>query len=162
MEGPERTAKRREEEQERVLKGEMAVLDKRLSEITKEKEKLELKWVELDDKRTEIKKVLDPIKDKEKTVEAEELVLEEEEARQPFPKEKHTTEDKRWAVQEKRHQIEGEKWPLEQKILALDEQVAANTATYQKFLDEETELKNKRHTLKKELPAEAKPDGEQT
>lgn len=163
MEGPERTAKRHEEEREEDIKKEIAELDEQLAVIIKDKEGLELKWVELDDKRTTIKKVLDPIKEKEQGIEAEEMALETEETRQqPFPKEQHATEEKRWLAQETRHKLEGEKWPLEQKIITLDEQVAQNTAAYQKLLDQEEELKTKRRDLEKQLPPAVPPnDGQE-
>lgn len=160
MEGPERTAKRKEEEHEEVVKGEIAVIDKRLAEILKEKEKLELAWVDLDDKRSAIKQTLDPIKEKEKAAEAEEAALEEEEARQPFPKEKRLAEEKRWPVQEKRHQIETEKWQVEQKMMTVEEKVAENTNAYQKFLDEEEELKTKKATLEREIAPKVEPKSE--
>ncbi len=151
MEGPEHTAKRKEEEHKTVAKKELTEIDERLTKIATEKSALELAWIDLDDKRTKVKTILDPIKDKEKSAETEEAALEESEAREPFPKEREATEGKRWEVQQKRHQIETEKWEVEQKLLALEDQVADNTSRYQKLLDEEDELKTKRDGLEKEL-----------
>ena len=91
---------------------------------------------------------------------AEETALEEEEARQPFPKERRLAEEKRWPVQEKRHQIETEKWQVEQKMMTVEEKVAENTNAYQKFLDEEEELKTKKATLERDIAPKVEPKSE--
>lgn len=151
MQGPEWTAKREQEEKTKELEAEQGALNKRHQEITAEKEQLELLWVDLDDKRKTIRRVLNPILDEEKKTEAEEADLEAEEAGVGVPTEKHKVEEKRWVVQTKRRDIEQKKRAEEEKLTKIEQEIEANTKKYRGFLNEEDQIQTKLAQLKAEI-----------
>ncbi len=164
LEGPEHTAKREQEEKEKVLAAERSVLETKLSEIVAQKEKLELAWIELDNQRKAVRTVLNPLVTQEKKLEEEEATLEQTEAAAADPAERHATEEKRWAIQAERKALEEKKWTEEQKILAIEQTIEANTKQYRALLEEEDRARVKLDQLKlAQIPNAAnpiKPSGE--
>jgi len=137
LEGEEHTAKREQEEKLKTVKIERAELGQHLTEIVKQKEVLELAWVDLDSRRKAVRVLLNPILDEEKKIEEEEIKLEAEEARIGVESEKHQVEEKRWAIQTKRKEIEQQKWTEEQKLLAIEKNIEENTQKYRLLVDDE-------------------------
>lgn len=151
MEGPERTLKRERYEIENKVETEKERLENELAIINKDKERYEINWVVLDNKQTEFKKILTPIKEEEERIELEEDKLEGLEHTTSDIKERQEIEKKRWAIQDKRKEIEKEKWLLEDKILNIDSELKKNTTEYQKLLDREYAIKQKIDNLEYEL-----------
>ena len=81
LEGEEHAAKREQEEKLKAGQAERQQLEQHLAEIAKQKEVLELSWVDFDSKRKAVRSLLNPILDEEKKVEEEEIKLETEEAK---------------------------------------------------------------------------------
>lgn len=148
LEGAEWTAKREEEEKARAAAAETQSLEGRLAAVHAEKEKLELAWIDLDDKRKAVRALLNPLLDEEKKLEAEETKLEAEEASTGVPQSRHEVETKRWPVQAKRQDIEKRKWAEEEKLVEVDKIVAANTKRYRELLTEEDQLMSRRDELR--------------
>lgn len=140
LEGIDRTNKREVEERVKTIQEQIAAGEKKLAEVRAQKEKLELAWVELDDRKKNVRLILNPLMDEEKKLEAEETVLETEEASTGVPESRHAVEMKRWPIQEKRKEIEQKKWEEEQKIIAIDQVIEANTKAYRVLLEEEDQL----------------------
>ncbi len=140
LEGKEWTNKREVEERAKTIQEQIAVAEKKLAELRQQKEKLELAWVDLDDRKKNIRLILNPLLDEEKKLEAEEVKLEAEEASIGVPESKHALEIKRWPIQEKRKEIEQKKWQEEEKIIAIDQIVESNTKAYRVLLAEEDKL----------------------
>lgn len=153
MEGPERTAKRERDEQLKQMQTGQEELQKRLLGIRKEKERLELDWIELDNKRKAIRQVLNPLLDEEKKIETEEADLEAEEAKIGLPQDKRVVEEKRWQVQNHRKELEEKKWTEEDKLIKIEGAIAQNTARYRLLLDEEDQLQTKLDAFKAEEAA---------
>jgi hypothetical protein len=151
MEGPERAARREAEEKHKALETEKIDLEQRLAGVTKEKEQLELAWVDLDDKRGDMKKILQPILDEEAEIEAEETKAEEEEKKMGLEREKQIIEKKKWLIEDKRRKVEQEKWNVEEKVWKLEEAIDANTKRYRELLDQEEEITTRLEKLKKEV-----------
>jgi len=80
-----------------LIKEEKERLQAELARISKEKEKLEIAWIELDARRQELKKQLEPIIKNESEVEAKEKQIENEEANTAIPKEQEIIEKKKMA-----------------------------------------------------------------
>lgn len=140
LEGAEHTAKREAIEHAKSVVEQITALEKQVAEIRQQKEKLELAWVDLDDKKKAIHAVLTPILEEEKKLEAEELALETDEASIGVPESKHAVEVKRWPIQEKRKEVEQKKWAEEEKVVAIDKIVEENTKKYRGLLEEEDKL----------------------
>ncbi len=140
LEGTDWTNKREVEERAKTIQEQIAVAEKKLAELRQQKEKLELAWVDLDDRKKNIRLILNPLLDEEKKLEAEEVKLEAEEASIGVPESKHALEIKRWPIQEKRKEIEQKKWQEEEKIIAIDQIVESNTKAYRVLLAEEDKL----------------------
>ncbi|OHA60147.1 MAG: hypothetical protein A2589_00510 [Candidatus Vogelbacteria bacterium RIFOXYD1_FULL_46_19] len=153
MEGPERTVKREEEETEKKVRDENSKLEKQLSFIGKQKEKLEINWVVLSGKQSELETLLTPIKQEEEKIELEEDVLEGEEHTTSDVTERQQFEKKRWAVQDKRKDLEKRKWELENKVLVIEADLKKNTDAYQKLLDEEDVINKQIENLEYEVQA---------
>jgi hypothetical protein len=151
MEGPERHARREAEEHEHALTAEKQELESKLAAVVKEKEQLELAWVDLDEKRGDFKKLLQPILDEETRIEAEELKTEEEEKNMGLEREKQIIEKKKWLLEDQRRKVEEEKWALEEKMWKLEESLDANTKHYRELLDQEEEINARLAVLNKEL-----------
>lgn len=149
--GPEWTAKHEREEKRKTLETENAGLLQKLAGISKEKELLELEWIELDNQRRAIRTVLNPLLDEEKKIEAEENNLESEEAKIGLANDKQVVEKKRWAVQDKRKEIEQKKWSEEEKLAKIENTIQANTAKYRTLLDDEEKAEKRLEQLKLEL-----------
>ncbi len=153
MEGPERTVKREEAETEHRVKEETERLEKELGLIGRQKEKLEINWVVLDTKQSELKKLLEPIKEDEETIELEEDQLEGEEHTTIDTAQRQEIEKKRWAAQDRRKDLEKRKWEIENKILAIEAELKKNTDDYQKLLDQEEVLSKQVESLEYEVEA---------
>lgn len=149
--GSEWTAKQQRDTKNQALVAEQQRLEARLAQLTKQKEALELAWIELDNGRKGVHQVLDPILAEEKKVEEEEAALEAEEAKIGIPTEKHAVEEKRWAVAEERKAVEQKKWGEEEKLVKVDKIIGDNTAEYRKLLDEEDTITTRLEQIKTEL-----------
>jgi len=149
MEGPERTAKREEREHSTDVKNQLTILEKRLAVIAEEKETLEINWIKLDENRTGLRNMINPIVERETKLEADESQLEEQEKNTVGEKERMTLEQKRWAIQEARHKAEEEKWVYDNRLFKIEDQIKDNTSAYQKILDEETTLLTEREAVEK-------------
>ncbi|HEY4476629.1 MAG TPA: hypothetical protein VJB69_01445 [Candidatus Paceibacterota bacterium] len=148
MEGPERTEKRERGEREVESQTEQATLERQLSEIATQKEKLELDWVALDDQQKIIQTTLTPILEREKTAEEEEARLEIEEAKTGLTQPKVEVEKKRWATQAKRRAAEEEKWGLQEKLFKIQQAIENNTQKYRGLLDQEETARTKLNALR--------------
>ncbi len=151
LEGPEHEAWRQQTEKGQALKDEQAAGEKRLAEISKQKEELELGWIDLDNQRQARRTVLKPILEAEKTVETEEGALETEEAKIGLVADKHLVEEKRWAVGAKRQALERQRWLEEEKVIKLEQVIEVHTAKYRGLLDEEDKLRARLEQIKNEL-----------
>lgn len=149
--GREWTEKRERENKTKTLKTESDTLIQKLAEIGKEKEALELHWIELDNQRRAIRAVLNPLLDEEKKVEAEEANLEAEEAKIGLANDKQVVEKKRWVTQDKRKEIEQKKWGEEEKLAKIETTIQTNTIKYRQLLDEEEKLEKRLEQVKLEL-----------
>ncbi len=149
--GPERAAKIEQAEHVREAKAESEGIEQRLTVLAKDKEQLELLWIKLDDEKTVVKQKMAPITDEETRVEAEEAGLEKTESETGLPAEKHKVEESRRVVEDKRRSLEDQKWKLQAEIDVIDGKIAAQTASYQKLLDEEETLQAKLDALKAQI-----------
>jgi hypothetical protein len=150
MEGPERTAIREEREHSLEVKTKLEIIDAKLSEIAKQKEVLELNWIKFDESRNGLRNMINPIVERETTLEADETQLEEQEKNTVNEHDRITLEQKRWGIQEQRHKAEEEKWIYENRLFKIEDQIKTNTASYQKLLDEEEALFKERDEVEKE------------
>ena len=144
MEGEEGRLRREKVEKEKEEAGMVAKLEeekseinKKLEETSKNKEELEIKWIDLSEKMKELQKILEPIKENEARLEKdiqsknqEEHATEDILTRQGFEKE-------RQVLEADRQKIEKEKWEIEGKVLEINGLMAENKAKFQKILDEE-------------------------
>lgn len=151
MEGLDRTVRREADEKEEEASEEKQQLNRLLVSINHEKELLELTWVSLDNKRTSLKKVLDPILSQEDQIQSEENQVESKEDVTVTPKEKHEIEGQRWEVQQKRKKVEEEKWVVEEKITKLEEQIDDTKKKYQTLLDQEEEIRTKVQAIDEQI-----------
>ncbi len=140
MEGPERAAKREEREHSEELHKKREVAERRLESIKGEKEKLELAWIALDEKRVRARQTLMPLLEEEKKIEAEEAALEEKERINVVAEERQAIEKERYEAQKRRRAAEEKKWQSEEALTDIEEEVDTHTKAYQKLLDEEEEL----------------------
>lgn len=150
MEGPERAAKRERTEQLKQINVDEEKYKDRLAKIRSEKEQLELAWTELDNNRKAVRKILNPLLDEEKKIEAEEASIEAEEASIGLPKDKRAVEEKRWQIQGRRKELEEKKWAEEEKIAKVEDVISQNTTRYRQLLDEEDQLQAQLDELKAE------------
>ncbi|MFA5290834.1 MAG: hypothetical protein WC385_00775 [Candidatus Paceibacterota bacterium] len=151
MEGLDRTIRREATEKEEEASEEKQQLNKLLLSLDHEKELMELTWVNLDDKRASLKKVLEPILEQEDKLEAEETSLESQEEVTMEPKARRELEQKRWQVQESRKKTEEEKWLVEEKVQKIDDQVEETKQKYQKLLAQEEELRQKIQAIDEQM-----------
>jgi len=151
MQGPELAAKREAEARHRALKAERATIKDRLVELAKKKEKQELEWIKLDERRQHIKQILTPIIEQETKIETEETKLEEEQRQIGLPKERRAVEEKLWQIEDTRRQVEKEKWLIEEKLLSTESEIDADTKIYRALLDEEDALLTRLDQIEKEL-----------
>ena len=143
LEGFERTVKREAAEKEEQASGEKQEINKLLNKVNHDKELLELTWVNLDDKRSTLKKILEPLLTREEKIESEENQLESKESVSFSPRDRRELEQKRWAIQTERRKLEEEKWIVEERILKIEDQIEDNKKKYQVLLTEEDKLRNK-------------------
>ena|SRR3989344_3470878 len=147
MEGPERTAKRAQEEKTQVMSSQKSKLNQDLAELNKEKEKLEIAWVTYDDQRKAVRLDLNPLLEKEKQIEEAEAKLETEEATAALPQNKQVVEKKRWLIQDQRQEVEKVKWGLQEKLWQMEAEIEKNTKRYRELLIQEDELQVKLKSL---------------
>ncbi len=150
MEGPERAAKREAREQSELLRTERESIKERLASIAKEKEKLELSWIMLDEKRASIRQSLMPLIGEEKKIELEESALEEKERINVVATERQEIEKERYETQKKRRAIEEKKWKIENTLSGDEAELDVTAKSYQTLLDEEESLFRKIDALGKE------------
>ncbi|MFA5736709.1 MAG: hypothetical protein WC893_00890 [Candidatus Paceibacterota bacterium] len=141
MEGFERTIKRETYEKEERASKEKQKINKILDKVNHDKELLELTWVNLDDKRSALKKILEPLIKNEEKLESEEINLESQEDVTFSPRERREIEQKRWNIQSERRKAEEEKWVVEERILKIEDQIEDNKKKYQTLLTEEDKLR---------------------
>ncbi len=147
LEGPEWTEKRERSEREKEHQTEKVALESEQVKIVKDKEKLELDWVALDDQRKIINQALAPILERERLAETEEARLEIEEVKTGVPQAKQGIEHERWTAQDKRRRAEEEKWGLQEKLFKLEQAIETNTQKYRALLDQEEVIQAKLNTL---------------
>lgn len=147
LEGPDWTAKREREAKEQTAADERSRLEKQLVEIAQAKEKLELDWVRLDDRRQVLKGELTPILEREKQIEETEAKLEIDEAKTNAGKDQLEIEKKRQTIQETRRQTEKDKWVWQEKIWQIDGVIETNTTRYRALLDQEDAAKKRLREL---------------
>ncbi len=151
MEGLDRTIRREATEKEEEASDEKQNLNKILATINHEKELLELTWVNLDDKRNDLKKILEPILAQEEAIQSEEGELESKEEVTLIPQERRAIEERRWQTQEKRKKIEEEKWLVEEKVQKIEAQISEIKEKYQNLLNQEEEVRNKIRAIDEQL-----------
>lgn len=151
LQGPDITKQREAEAKRRGLEAEMATINNRLAEIAKEKERYELNWVSLDDRRTGIKESLKPLTEQETTLETKEDELEQKEDVAIDPKEKQKIETERWQVATERHKVEETRWGIDGKLSEIDAKVDSDTKAYRALLAEEDSLNERVEEIKTSL-----------
>lgn len=151
MEGPERTMRREIEEQELKNRQEKERLNAIVRAINKEKETYELAWINLDNKRTSLKLILNPIMEQEGQLEKEEERLEGQEAVTLGIRENHEIEEERWKVQLRRRRIEEEKWRVAEKLQQIEDVIIDNQKKYQDLLDKEDQVKLRLRELEEKM-----------
>lgn len=149
--GAKWTEKHERETRAKTLQSELDSFGARVAEIAKEKEKLELAWIELDNQRRSIRTILNPILNEEKKVETEEIALEIEEGKTGLAADKQIVEKKRWLVQDKRKAIEQKKWEEEDKLAKIEQTIQEDTNRYRVLLDEEEKASKEIEQRKLEL-----------
>lgn len=151
MEGLDRTIRREATEKEEEASEEKQQLNKLLLTIGHEKELMELTWVNLDDKRASLKKILEPILEREDKLEDEETSIESQEEVTLAPQPKRELEQKRWQVQESRKKTEEEKWLIEERVQKIDDQISEIKQKYQQLLAQEEELRQKIQSIDEKM-----------
>lgn len=148
--GADWTAKREQQAKARATSAEGASLQKKLAEITAQKETLELSWIELDNQRRDNRTKLNPLLDEEKKIEVEETAAEQEEAKIGLAADKQVAEKKRWEIQERRRAVEEKKWTEEEKAAKIETLIQKQTATYRGLLDEEEQVEKRLEQIRLE------------
>lgn len=151
MEGFERTVKREATEKEEQASEEKQKINRLLNKVNHDKELLELTWVNLDDKRSSLKKILNPLLSREEKLESTENELENQESVTFNPRERREIEEKRWTIQTERRKLEEEKWVVEERILKIEEQIEANKKKYQNLLSEEDKLRKQLRDINEQV-----------
>jgi len=147
MEGPERAAERLQREHEQKIEQERKNLEAQKTAIEKEKEKMEIVWIDLDEKRNSFKRDLEPILVEETKLEDEEKIAELEEEKATMPEEKKAAEKKRQDLQTRRKASEEKKWIIQDKIEQVEKIITQNTEHYQELLSKEEILIQKINDL---------------
>jgi hypothetical protein len=147
MEGEEGRARREAEEKKKLeaqmlldLEKQKSELNNKLSEIGKKKDEFELRWIDLNDKKEGIQKILDPILSSEIKTETEEQEKNKEEHAVQDIKQRQEIERQRQALEIERQKIEQEKWGIEDKIYEVDQVMQENKASYQTLIKEEYKI----------------------
>ena len=158
MEGPEGRAhretlerKEHEEEIKKRLGDERQALQKKIEELSTGKERLELKWVELNETKAPLEKSLAPVVAEETKVEKEESDIEMKERSTSDPVEKQATEKMRWGADDRRRAIEKERWSIEDEIGKINDIIKTNSEKYQELLAEEEKSQRRLDEIIKEL-----------
>lgn len=151
MEGPERTARREQHEKESTVKTRQAEIKIEQDKLAKQKEELELAWIQLDANRTAVKNLINPILEKETAQEQVETTLEEQEKATITARDKEVIEKKRQATEIARQAIEKEKWIYQDRLFKIEDQIKDNTNAYQKLLDAEEKFRQEMDKLNQEL-----------
>ncbi len=137
LEGEEHARKRLADEEKAKKRSQLEALNKRLADLEKQKETLELAWVDLDEKRRVARQKLEPILAKEKETEELEAKSELTESKTISPPEKQKIEAERWVTQTKRHGLEQEKWVIQEELWKLEQKIEETTKQYRALLSEE-------------------------
>lgn len=151
MEGPERTTRREQHEKESTVKTRQAEIKIEQDKLAKQKEELELAWIQLDANRTAVKNLINPILEKETAQEQAETTLEEQEKATITARDKEVIEKKRQATEIARQAIEKEKWIYQDRLFKIEDQIKDNTNAYQKLLDAEEKFRQEIDKLSQEL-----------
>ncbi|MBI3633757.1 MAG: hypothetical protein HY226_05720 [Candidatus Vogelbacteria bacterium] len=143
--------KKQEEELKAKLQDERTKLQQELERLSGEKEKLELKWVELNETKAPLEKNLEPIVAQATKVEQEESDIEKKEHSTNDPAERQTTEKMRWEVDDRRRSVEKDRWRLEDEIGKIDAIIKSNSEKYQVLLTEEEKVERRLEEINKNL-----------
>jgi hypothetical protein len=126
-----------------------------LQEITKYKENLELKWIDLSNKKDSLQKLLDPILSAEMNAEKDVQVKNQEEHATDDPKARQIIEKERQEIESKRQMIEKEKWVIEDKMSEILTIMNENKIRFQGvlkneylFIDKVKEIEEKIKSIK--------------
>ncbi len=148
--------KKQEEELKGKLQDERTKLGQELDKLSGDKEKLELKWVELNETKAPLEKSLEPIVALETKVEQEEGDIEKKEHTTSDPVEKQATEKMRWEVEDRRRAVEKDRWRLEDEIGKVNAIIKANSDKYQELLAEEEKVQQRLDEINKNLSVYSK------
>ncbi|MBI3632097.1 MAG: hypothetical protein HY225_01480 [Candidatus Vogelbacteria bacterium] len=143
--------KKQEEELKIKLEDERTKVGHELERLASEKEKLELKWVELNEIKAPLEKSLEPIVTKEAQVEKEESDIEKKEHSTSDPVERQATEKMRWEVEDRRRLVEKERWRMEDEIGKVNAIIKTNSDKYQELLAEEEKSQKRLDEINKNL-----------
>ncbi len=143
--------KEQEEEIKKRLQEERSALEKEMGDVATQKEKLELKWVELNEIKAPLEKSLEPILAEEVKIEREEDDIEKKEHGAIDPKERQVAEKMRWEVDDRRRSTEKDRWRLEDEIGKIDDIIKANSEKYQSVLAEEEKMQQRLDEINKNL-----------
>lgn len=143
--------KQQEEELKKKLQEERATLQKSIDDLTAQKEKLELKWIELNEIKAPLEKSLTPIVADEIKVEKEDSDIEMKEKSTADPKEKQLVEKMRWEVEDRRRAVEKERWRLEDEIGKVNDIIKLNSEKYQILLSAEEKAEQRLNEINKNL-----------
>ena len=146
--------------QMRQLRDTIAVLEKRkkiievseqLNAISQEKERLETRWVNLNDKQQELSEKLKPIEEDEAAAEKEKAAIEEKEHTEKDYAKQREIEQKRWEIEDKLKEIEKRRWEIEDKLKEIEQDIETLRPQYQSALSKEKELKETLATLQAQV-----------
>ena len=158
MEGEEGRLKREKEEKEKEeaekigkIEEEKTTINSKLEEIRKQKEELEIKWIDLRDKKNDLQKLLNPILADEMSVEKDVQAKNQEEHATDDPKIRQGFERERQILELKRQEIEKSKWVIEDKMTEINAIMEENKTKFQAVEKEEFQLKDRIKELDEQI-----------
>ncbi len=119
-----------------------------LRELGKEKEIVELRWVELNDKKDALQAIIDPILVEEHGIEAQIKDSEQKESMATNVAERKQIESDRWVIEDKRRAIEKTRQDKEREMNALLSVINELKPRYQEILQKEEEAEAKLAVLR--------------
>jgi len=118
-------------------------LAQKLKEISKIKEKFELEWISLSDKKESIKESIKTVIAEEGGIESNKKALDEKERTVASTQERREIEQKRWGVEEERKKTEEKRWVLEKELDEVNQNIETLKPKYQTALAQEEEVQKK-------------------
>ncbi len=143
--------KQQEEDIKKGLQEERVTLEKAMERLSTDKERLELKWIELNGIKSPLEKSLAPVLADEIKIEKEEMAIEIKEKSATDPKDKQSAEKMRWEVDDRRRSIEKDRWQLEDEIGKINDIIKTNSEKYQAVLTEEEKTQHRLDEINKNL-----------